>query len=256
MSTTDDDGHFVFLDLSSRSPLVEDGTTMATFITNRIALKCESITINTSKQVMSHSIPGSGVIYGESKTAALDMGMTDKTLSLNGIITEQNITKNFEDSESENDLTKYLTAFEVAQLMHSYVDSSFAQANQNPNRLLILMKSRVNSDWNYHGTCSVATHTNKTDCESAGATWTETVDENTAQDDAKLIPFTYKTRNQDNKMMLFESYAGDFPTPISGDTSNVTTALKGFVRNFTTTVTPGQPFLDFSMDFQIADVSF
>ena len=248
------DNQYVWLELQAKNNKSKAG---GGFAANRIALKCESITINTSKQVLSHSIPGSGVIYGESKTAALDMGMTDKTLSLNGIITEQYITKNFEDSEAKNDINKYLTSFEVAQLIHSYVDSSFAQANQNPNRLLILMKSRVSSDWNYHGTCSISTHTNKTDCEDNGGTWTETIDQNTTQDDCKLIPFTYKVRSQDNKMFLFESFAGDFPKRLDGtDTTDISQALKGFVRNFTTTITPGQPWLEFSMDFQIADVSF
>ena len=248
------DNQYVWLELQAKNNKSKAG---GGWSANRIALKCETITINTSKQVLSHSIPGSGVIYGESKTAALDMGMTDKTLSLNGIITEQWITKNFEDSEIKNDITRYLTAFEVAQLMHSYVDSSFAQANQNPNRLLILIPSRVTSDWNYHGTCSISKYTNKNDCENNSGTWTETVDETTTQDDGKLIPFTFKTRSQDNKMFLFESFAGDFPQRLDGtDTTVIQEALKGFVRNFSTTFNPGQPFVDFSMDFQIADISF
>ena len=60
--------------------------------------------------------------------------MTDKTLSINGIITEQTIVKNFEDSETTNDVSKYLTAHEVSQLIHSYVDSSFMQPHQNLNK--------------------------------------------------------------------------------------------------------------------------
>ena len=97
---TELDNQYVWLDLSAR------GSAGANFAANRIALKCETVAINTSKQVLSHSLPGSGFWYGESKTAALDLGMTDKTVSLNGVITEQNITKNW-DLELYNIFKKY-----------------------------------------------------------------------------------------------------------------------------------------------------
>jgi len=236
MTFTDLDNQYVWLDLSAR------GDAGSNWAANRISLKCESIAINTSKQVISHALPGSGLIYGESKTAALDLGMTDKTISLNGIITEQNITKNWDlEGSTRDDKTRFLTSFEVAQLIHSYVDSSFLQKNQNPNKLIILMPSRVADDWNYY---TIADDGSATDITGA-----------TDMEDCPLIPFSYKTRDKDNQGTL-GSGLGNFPTIVTGPTDEVKYALKGFVRNFSTTLTPGQPFIEFSMDFQIADVSF
>ena len=225
---TELDNQYVWLDLSAR------GSAGANFAANRIALKCETVAINTSKQVLSHSLPGSGFWYGESKTAALDLGMTDITVSLNGVITEQNITKNWDlEGETKTDTTKYLTAHEVAQLIHSYVDSSFFQKNQNPNKLIVLIPTRVDSDWDYF----------------AG------MDQNTLPEDAKLMPFSYKARDSDNQGTPGIK-GSKWPSTVSSATDDIKYALKGFVRNFSTTFQAGQPFIEFSMDFQIADVSF
>lgn len=219
---------YVWLDLSAR------GDAGANFAANRIALQCESISINTSKQVLSHSLPGSGFWYGESKTAALDLGMTDKTISLNGIITEQEILKNWDlEGSTTTDTNAKLTAQEVAQLIHSYVDSSFFQKNQNPNKLIILIPSRVGDDWDYQSGTTI----------------------NTAVEDCPLIPFTFKTRDNDNQGTPGISES-QWPSVVTTTTDEITYALKGFVRNFSTTLTGANPFIEFSMDFQIADVSF
>ena len=237
MTFSDLDNQYVWLDLSSR------GDAGATWAANRISLKCDSVSINTSKQVLSHSLPGSGLIYGESKTAALDMGMTDKTVSLSGVITEQTITKNWDlEGTTKTDTSKYLTAHEVAQLIHSYVDSSFFQKNQNPNKLIILMPSRVADDWDYYTTAVDGSATD--------------IDANTKVDNCPLIPFSYKTRDADNQGTLSVVGLGNFPSIVTSATDEVKYALKGFVRNFSTTFAGGQPFIEFSMDFQIADVSF
>jgi len=241
MTFTDLDNQYVWLDLSARGSKADDSTG-AGWAANRIALKCESIAINTSKQVISHALPGSGLIYGESKTAALDLGMTDKTVSLNGIITEQTIIKNWVHGNTTNDTSKFLTSFEVAQLIHSYVDSSFLQKNQNPNKLIILIPSRVADDWDYY---TISDDGSATDITAA-----------TEMKDCPLIPFSFKTRDSDNQGTLDITGIGNFPSIVTGATDIVKYGLKGFVRNFSTTFTPGQPFIEFSMDFQIADVSF
>ena len=53
MPTSSPDGnHYVFLDLSSRSKFGDDAdtSTMQDFQTNRIALKCDSVSISTAKK--------------------------------------------------------------------------------------------------------------------------------------------------------------------------------------------------------------
>ena len=160
--------HYVFLDLSSRSPLIDDGTSMESFLTNRIALKCDTVQISTSKNIMAFPTPAIGIATGESLTVGLDLGMATKAINLSGIITEQTIQKQFSSgalTASKQDTTvsptntytgadgnwvkAKLTAQEVCQLIHSYVDSSFMQSHQNLNNLLVLIPSRVGKDWLY-----------------------------------------------------------------------------------------------------------
>ena len=117
---------------------------------------------------MSFPTPAVGIATGESVSLGLDLGMATKSISLSGIITEQNITKQFSPNDlPENEVdptdsnntytdadgkrcTVFMTAQEVAQLIHSYVDSSFMQPNQNLNKLNILIPSRVGPNWTYH----------------------------------------------------------------------------------------------------------
>ena len=63
------------------------------FTINRVALKAESISISTTKNVMAMPLPFSGVVTGESSTLAMDFGVATKNISLSGILTEQTIIK-------------------------------------------------------------------------------------------------------------------------------------------------------------------
>jgi hypothetical protein len=229
------ENQYVWIETSSR------GNGDDVFATNRIALKCENISINTSRQVFSHAVPFSGVKTGESRNISVDMGMSDKNISLSGVITEQDVVKNFDGDSSSTEYSKYLTAHEVAQLMHSYVDSSFAQTNQNFNKLIILIPSRVASDWDYYSASEAGT---------SGA-----ITENTTVDNCPLIPFTYKTRNKDNYGVLFNA-KNEFPSPVISNTGTIENVIQGFVRNFSTTMTGGNPFIEFSLDFQVAEGIF
>jgi hypothetical protein len=256
---TDLDNHHVFLDLSSRSAFSDktDTSTMDTFQTNRIALKCESVAISTAKNIMSFPTPAVGIATGESVSLGLDLGMATKTISLSGIVTEQYIRKQFNAGDlpkSETDpldstvtytdsdgkhTTVFMTAQEICQLIHSYVDSSFMQSHQNLNKLIILIPSRVGPKWTYH------------DKDAAGNVLT--IGAGTSVENAPLIPFNYAVRDKgasdlDAQMSLPIT---KFPKPI--DTSkNITDGISGFVRSFDTTLVGGQPFVEFSMSFEIA----
>ena len=81
------------------------------------------------------------------------------------------------------------------------------------------------------------------------------MDQNTLPEDAKLMPFSYKARDSDNQGTPGIK-GSKWPSTVSSATDDIKYALKGFVRNFSTTFQAGQPFIEFSMDFQIADVSF
>ena len=256
------DNHFVFLDLGARTPLFDE-VEMENYATNRIALKCESVAISTAKNIMSFPTPAIGIATGESVSLGLDLGMSTKSISLSGIITEQTIYKQF--SKSNIDLTTYpdyipttdsgqklvkvvMTAQEVCQLIHSYVDASFLQSHQNLNRLIILYAGRVGPDYKYY--------------HEAVGDGTESGDENAAVktvENCPLIPFTYRVRNLSEttpqQRTILDAKGsipiGSFPEPFDANDNKID-ALSGFVRSFDTTFVGGQPYVEFGLSFEIA----
>ena len=268
--------HTVFLQLASR------GTTASDMDTNRIGLKAETISITTSRTVPTFPIPMSGVLTGESLAMAMDMGMANKTVNISGIITEQTISKRFEDGAfattadrptaisagdgKNNQVRVKMTAQEICQLIHSYVDSSFLQSQQNLNELVILIPTRVNKDYQYHSILE-----NTANAESREA------------EDLPLIPFDYYVRDSGNDNSKLDSAgvittigASHFPKLMNtgsgvidesftskqtceaaghywNNSSNID-GMKGFIRNFNTTFVGGQPWVDFTLDFEIAQI--
>tara|TARA_R110002020_G_scaffold17765_12_gene62091 strand:- start:1578 stop:2285 length:708 start_codon:yes stop_codon:yes gene_type:complete len=210
--------HLVFLNFKSRN----DVDSSAPWITNRIALKVETLNISTTRTVPAFPLPFSGAITGESSTFAIDMGMATKNIQITGIITEQTIIKA---DEEDNLYTVQMTAYEVAQLIHSSVDSSFIQNQQSIGELVILMPSRVGNDYAYH----------------AG------VDQNTTLETCPLIPWTWASRTLDQANTIG---ASDFPSPVTG--SNTVNGVNGFIQNFGTDIQGGQPFIGFNMGFEVA----
>jgi len=264
MSVTTESGignHFVFLQLPSRS--IASGT-----VANRLALKVVDLTISTSRQVMSFPTPGLGVLSGESIAFALDVGMSDKSISMSGTITEQTVVKKFDDNalnhvyknidfhagdgtfaetypeidEATRSIsTVNMTAYEVAQLIHSYVDSSFLQRQQNFNELVILIPSYVSKHWGYHD----------------GLTTTQTLET------AKLIPWNYAVRSSgannsklDDEMTTPMIGKSSFPDPVTSVAADIQ-GQTGYIRSFSTTMTGGSPSVEFTMDFAVtAEVGF
>jgi len=244
MAFTPTADHYVLLSLGSRS----DAET--SLLTNRISLKADNISISTNKDVLAMPVPFSGIVTGSATKLALDFGVSTKNISISGIITEQTIYKKFDqdDYDYQDALTTSLSpkitlttletsmnmgAEEISQLIHSYVDSSFRQKRQNLDELIILIRSKINGDYQYY----------------TGN------DENTAIEDAKLIPFTYKVRdggsNYFDASSSTDTQIGVWPTPVILAEDDIE-GISGFVRSFSTTFIPGQPFVEFSLDFEAA----
>ena len=209
---------FVFLNFKSRNDL----NNSSPFNANRVALKADTIDISTNRTVPSFPLPFSGAITGESTTLAIDLGMATKSISIQGIITEQVITKIDDD---DNVYTVKMTAQEVAQLLHSSVDSSFIQSQQNIGELTILIPSRVNNNYALHAGTTV----------------------NTPLEELPLVPFTFASRIVDQENSL---RAANFPDPITG--SNVGKGVEGFIQTFGTNIVGGQPFITFNLTFEVA----
>lgn len=131
------DEHNVFLKLQAFDE--SDG-----LYVNTIPLKAESVDFSTDKTIPAFPIPLSGAITGESTTVALDLGMSNKSVNIRGIITEQTITK-----KHGNDLkTITFTAHEIAQMIASGVDSTGLAEHQAFNEIVILMPSKVDENYN------------------------------------------------------------------------------------------------------------
>tara|TARA_R100000152_G_C6771883_1_gene198530 strand:+ start:1071 stop:1766 length:696 start_codon:yes stop_codon:yes gene_type:complete len=214
----------VFLELQRRN---EIGTGQA----NRIPLFCSEIGVTTSKTVMNMGVPFSGAVRGESLNLGFDIGMSQKQINLQGMILGQTITKQ---KSGTSAITRKLTAYEMAQLIHSYADSSSFQDDQNLSKIVVKIPSRVNHEFEYHTTGSGGT----VNCETAD------------ESELPTIPFTWKNREYDN----------DFTALVSGgktyfDPSQDGIGITGFIRNFNTTLSADQfPAINFTLDFEEAMV--
>jgi len=251
------DSHHVYLQLAAGEI---KGSSASDWVTNRIAMKCDNISIATNKQVMAHPIPGSGIITGESQAFSLDLGMSSKTISLSGVLTSQTITKQFGDynidwakvssgsvrssaptyvTDNKGRTAVEMTAQEVAQLIHSYVDSSFRQEHQNLNKLIILIPSFVSKYYTYH---------------------TSAMDSSRNTETAPLIPWSFAVRDTGKNSHKLDAQgsnlASSFPNPVSTSALIGKEGIGGFIRNFSTTLVGGSPFVEFSMEFEVAQISF
>tara|TARA_R100000231_G_scaffold139618_1_gene121685 strand:- start:8365 stop:9078 length:714 start_codon:yes stop_codon:yes gene_type:complete len=196
----------VFLEFASGN---KDGDAA---ITNRIMLRCQSISITTNKNLNALPIPFSGLATGESRSFVIDLGIARKSVNLsNCIIHDQFVSKRYDDGTPIN---KAMTAFEIAQLIHSSIDGSFAQPDQNLNKLVVLYPSRVGRDYEYH----------------------TGVDETTPHEDLPLIPFTWASRTKDQTNTL---NASDFPSATSTSSLHSIDSIKGYIDNFTTNFEAG-----------------
>ena len=211
---------------------------------NVIPLKANSVSISVSKTIPSFAIPLSGVATGESITAALDLGMAQKTISVQGIILDETITKTIDGSPKP---LKF-TAHEIAQMIASGVDSTGFAKNQAINELIVKIPSLVASDYNYIGTCSNSAYLNKTDCEANSGTWTATATDSSTREDGRNIPFTFASRGSNDELdnLGVPAKISSFPD------KDTDTGLTGFIRSFSCDISGEAYELSFSLEFETA----
>jgi|10_taG_2_1085330.scaffolds.fasta_scaffold00225_5 hypothetical protein len=219
----------VFLELQRRNDGFNTGQQ------NRIPLFVNSINIQTNKSVMNVPIPFSGAIRGEATNLALDIGMAQKTISLEGVLLGQTIIKN--KGGAEDPSTVAMTSFELAQLLHSYVDSSALQDDQSLNKLVILIPSRVNKNFDYHDNTHDPNHASAVDIS-----------------ELITIPFSWKNRGYDNSFTKFQGTDGNasyFESTTASDENAM--GVTGFIRSFGTALTGTEfPVVTFNMEFEEA----
>lgn len=221
----------VFLELARRNDVTGNGTSHI----NRIPLYVTEISFSANKTVPNIGVPFSGAIRGESTNLAFDMGLTQKTVSIQGVLLDQIIQKDNDSGVTTVAATTgvKLTAFELAQLIHSYVDGSTFQDDQNLNKLLVFYPSRVNNNFDYR----------------------DGVDADTPidSDDLALIPWNWKNRAYDNEFTILSGNTTDSPSTVFDDRpkKHEHIGLEGFIRSFSTTISGAEyPSVTFQLEFE------
>jgi hypothetical protein len=224
----------VMIELSRRAS-AKNPSDVNSIGTNRISLLCDTISISTSKSAFPIDIPFSGVISGESATMVMDLGASRKEISLTGIIKEQEITK-FKGGKNAVPKVITLTSYEIAQLLHSYVDSSFVHEDQNISKLIILMPSRADNNFDYR--------TSSGDNPTAHNNITAT----TPLHELPLIPFHFANRSYDVTSWSYGHTKKTFD--YFKNTSDEIEGIRGFVSSFSTDIAGADtPHISFNMTF-------
>ena len=213
-----DGRNFVMLELARRAVNSDLSDDMET---NRIGLLAESVSISTNKQSVALPIPFSGVVRGEATTINMDMGMASKTITIDGVIMDQSIRK--DNTTGATDLVT-MSGAEIAQLIHSYVDSSALHEDQSISKLIILYPSRVTQDFVQRAN----------------------IDADTPERELPLLSFSWANRKYDvPSWTILETKFSDI-METTGEIAGVT----GFVDTFTTTHTgTDYPQITFNLTF-------
>ena len=185
-----------------------------------IPLNVTSVGVSVQKTIPAFPIPFSGVVTGESLTAALDLGMATKTVDLQGFISETTLRKTRTPSSggTETNTALTYTAHEIAQMIASGVDSTGLQDNQSMNELVILYPSKVSNSY-------------------------------TARAET-LVPFNFASRGSagfgDNLgVVLKKSTYPDAQTDAG---------MSGFIRSFSFNFEAESIDISFSMQFEVASI--
>ena len=216
--------YYVYL----KTQMFEDGESDIT--KNTIPLRVVTASFSVSKTIPAFPVPLSGVATGESITAALDLGMADKSVSLQGFILDTTITKDRVGSGKDEDfVTLTYTAHEVAQMIASGVDSTGLAKNQAFSELVILYPSFVGNDQTQ---------------QRAG------VDVNNI-DTAVDVPFNFASRGDNNTSdnIGVPAKISDFPD------SATAKGLTGFIRSFSFDFSAETVEVSFNLDFQVASIT-
>lgn len=182
-----------------------------------IPLKVNTVSVSVDKTIPAIPVPFSGLVTGESVTVALDLGMSNKRISLSGFIVDGELRRSHTKTGDIPDTLEF-TAQEIAQMIASGVDSTGIASYQAISELVVLIDSKVDENYADRGT--------------------------TVQ-----IPLTFRARGsalEKDNTNVFGSL--DFPT------SSTSKGLSGFVQNFSYEMSAESVDISFSMEFAVANV--
>ena len=202
-------------------------------IIDTIPLQVTSVSVSVDKQIPAFPLPLSGLATGESLTAALDLGMSSKRISLQGFILPTEIQRTHSPETSPHRTLKF-TAQELAQMIASGVDSTGLASYQAINELVVLTPSFVNE--NYIDRGRLADNPTSPDS-STVALGSVSVD----------IPLTFRARGEPNALDN-TNVSGSLPFP----TASTSEGLKGFIQNFGYELNAESVDVSFNLDFVVA----
>ena len=199
---------------------------------NTIPLRATSVSISVDKTIPAFPIPLSGLATGESVTAALDLGMSNKRVSVTGVIKDTQIKRRFGKTTTETVTNVTLTAEEVAQIIASSVDSTGIAVNQAVDEIVILIPSNVDSNF--------------VDRDSRISNG-DAVDGIGSRGD--LIPFNFRARGDagelDNR---------NVPTRSAFPDTRTDTGMRGYIASFNHTLSSESTDIEFALEFTVAAV--
>lgn len=192
---------------------------------NTIPLRATSVSISVDKTIPAFPIPLSGLATGESVTAALDLGMSNKRVSVTGVIKDTQIKRRFGKTTTETVTNVTLTAEEVAQIIASSVDSTGLAVNQAVDEIVILIPSNVDSNF-----------VDRDDTNGIGSR-------------GDLIPFNFRARGDagelDNR---------NVPTRSAFPDTRTDTGMRGYIASFNHTLSSESTDIEFALEFTVAAV--
>ena len=211
--------NYVYLKLGAGYNGAEDATT------NVIPLKVTSVNISTSKTIPNVPVPFSGLLTGESGNVALDMGMSSKSIKLTGFILESELTKRFDKGVDAK--VRTFTAIEIAQIIHSSVDSTGIQPMQAVNELIFLYDSKVDNDY-YQRPDNPAD--SRTELQ-------------------ELVPFNWHSRGERGEL---DNYGAILSQPYPDN--SYSEGILGYIESFDCSIESTTIDISFNLSFAVANV--
>ena len=195
-----------------------------------IPLKVVSASVSVNKTIPNLNLPLAGLATGESTNLALDLGMSDKSVSLNGYILDAELARSHTTDGANNAKTLKFTAMEIAQLIASGVDSTGLANYQGFDELLLFTESFVNENYEDRGQ---ANDPNITELGTLSA----------------IVPLTFTSRGEKNTKDNTNVFR-----PFTYPTANSVSGLRGYISSFSYTLAAETVEVEFSMEFAISKV--
>lgn len=195
-----------------------------------IPLKVISASVSVNKTIPNINLPLAGLATGESTNLALDLGMSDKSVSISGYILDAELTRSHTTDGAGNAKPLKFTAMEIAQLIASGVDSTGLANYQGFDELLLFTESFVDENYDDRGQ---AADSNITQLGTLSAT----------------VPLTFTSRGAKNTKDNTNVFR-----PFTYPTSNSVDGLRGYISSFSYTLNAESVEVEFSMEFAISKV--